>query len=69
MYTSPTHQHAVAKGGPHGALDLLGDKLGDGQTVVLSDVVQQTQSVVLYERAGEDACERRGGNRAGGNRV
>ena len=47
----PTHQHTVPKGGPHSTLDLLGDQLGHCKSVVLSDVVQQTQSMVLNRRA------------------
>ena len=56
----PTNQHAVAEGGPHSTLDLLGHELGDCETVVLSNVVQQTQSMVLHRGAGKGTSDEGG---------
>jgi len=41
------HQQAVAVGRAKGRADLLGNHLGDGQPVLLAEVVEEAHSVVL----------------------
>ena len=45
-----TYQKAVAVWGAEGGLYLLGNHLGDSETVVLADVVEETHSVVLHHQ-------------------
>lgn len=42
-----TYQQAVSKWRLEGVFAELADQFGDGQTVVLSDVIEQTQGMVL----------------------
>lgn len=45
------YEEAVGKGRSEGGLDLFGDHLGDGQSVVLAEVVEEAQGMVLDHHA------------------